>query len=116
MGSLYMEKPDSKWELSVVENAGEIPASAVKDEIAVSTHPLLVDIKTRLMCVPRTLSYTVGWKALVWKNKETGGFMDLTEEEYKSYVDGGIVTFTRESGETAQEDEGSNGTTASNSE
>ena len=39
----------SKWELTVVENAGEIPANKVKDEVAVETKPLLIDIKAQLM-------------------------------------------------------------------
>lgn len=115
MGELYMEKLDSPWTLTVVENAGEIPASAVKDEIAVSTHPLLVDIKSQLMVVPRTLSYTVGWKALVWQNKESGAFLDLTEEEFNAYINGGIVSFSRERKQDAQEDEGTNGDSTSNS-
>lgn len=114
MGELYMEKLDSPWTLTVVENAGEIPSSAIKDEIAVSTQPLLVDIKSQLMVVPRTLSYTVGWKALVWQNKESGAFLDLTEEEFNAYRDGGIVTFTRGSKQDAPKDEGTNGDSGSN--
>lgn len=115
MGTLFMENIDSQWELSVVENSGEIPASAVQDEIAVSTKPLLTDMKVQLMMVPRTLSYTVGWKALVWKNKESGAFLDLTEEEYNAYISGGIVSFSRERKQDAQEDEGTNGDSTSNS-
>lgn len=114
MGELYMEKLDSPWSLTVVENSGEIPATAVKDEIAVSTQPLLVDIKSQLMVVPRTLSYTVGWKALVWQNKESGAFLDLTEAEFDAYINGGIVTFTRGSNEDVKEDEGTNGDSGSN--
>ena len=96
MAELYMEKIDSKWSLTVVENAGEIPMDRVKDEIVVKTEPLMLDIKAQLMMVPQTLTYTVGWRALVWKNKETGQFLDLTEEEYNSYIYGGILTYTRE--------------------
>lgn len=116
MAELYMQRLDSPWELSVVENAGEIPASAVEDELAVKTAPLMTDIKSQLMLVPRTLSYTVGWRALVWKNKESGAFLDLTEEEFNAYRDGGIVTFTRGSGENAAKDEGTNGDSISNPE
>jgi hypothetical protein len=106
MGELIMERLDSPWTLTVVENAGEIPANKVEDEIAVPTKTLLVDIKAQLMVVPRTLSYTVGWRALVWQNKESGAFLDLTEEELNAYNNGGIVTFTRGSEQDAKKDEG----------
>jgi len=114
MGAMFMEKIDSPWELSVVENAGEIPASAVTDEIAVKTAPLLTDIKSQLMLVPRTLTYTVGWKALVWKNKETGAFQELTEEEHAAYIDGGIVSYTRGSSQGDAKDEDTQGDSGSN--
>jgi hypothetical protein len=114
MGELIMKKLDSPWTLTVVENAGEIPASKVQDEIAVPTKPLLTDIKAQLMVVPRTLSYTVGWRALVWQNKESGAFLDLTEEELNAYNDGNIVTFTRGSEQGAKEVEGTNGDSGSN--
>ena len=81
----------SKWELTVVENAGEIPASRIKDEIAVETKPLLIDIKAQLMLMPKTLVYTVGWRALVWQNKETGRFKDITDEEYEEYTRTGTI-------------------------
>ena len=109
MGELFIKKADSPWDLSVVENAGEIPVSSVKDEIVVSVTPLQTDIKAQLMFVPRTLTYTVGWRALVWQNKETNQFQDLTEEEFAAYVDGGIVTYTRGSGKDTQENESAEG-------
>ena len=115
MGELIMEPLDSPWTLTVVENAGEIPPERVKDEIAVSTAPLLKDIKSQLMMVPRTLSYTVGWRALVWQNKETGKFEDLTEEQFNAYVDGGIVSYDRIIKEDVEEDEGANGSTGDSS-
>lgn len=114
MGELYMEKLDSPWSLIVVENSGEIPAKEFKDEVVVPTKPLLTDIKAQLMVVPRTLSYTVGWRALVWQNKESGAFLDLTETEYDAYINGGIVTFTRGSDQDVKEDEGTNGDSGSN--
>ena len=89
----------SKWELTVVENAGEIPASKVKDEIAVETKPLLIDIKAQLMIAkPKTLAYTVGWRALVWQNKETGQFKDITEEQYKEYLGTGTINISSTDG------------------
>jgi len=95
MGEMYVQKLDNPWELSVIENSGEVHASKVGDELVAKTAPLLIDIKAQLMLVPRTLTFTVGWRALVWKNKETNQFLDLTEKEYQSYLDGGIVTYTR---------------------
>ena len=89
----------SKWELTVVENAGEIPASKVKDEIAVETKPLLIDIKAQLMiAMPKTLAYTVGWRALVWQNKETGQFKDITEEEHGEYIKTGTINISSTDG------------------
>ena len=114
MGELIMEKLDSPWTLTVVENAGEVPASEFKDEVIVPTKPLLIDIKAQLMVVPRTLSYTVGWRALVWQNKESGAFLDLTEEEFSAYNNGDIVTFTRGSEQGTKEVEGTNGDSGSN--
>jgi hypothetical protein len=109
MGGMLIEKLDSPWELSVVENAGEVPASEVKDEFVIKTDNFLTDIKAQLMLMPRALTYTAGWRALVWKNKETGRFQDLTEEEYQSYIDGGIVTYTRANGSSAEQVEGTSG-------
>lgn len=114
MGELIMEKSDSPWTLTVVENSGEVPANKFKDDVVVPTQPLLTDIKAQLMVVPRTLSYTVGWRALVWQNKESGAFLDLTEEEFDAYINGNIVTFTRGSGEDVKKDEGANGDSGSN--
>lgn len=114
MGELYMEKLDSPWTLTVVENAGEIPATQVTDEIAVKTAPLMTDIKAQLMLMPRTLTYTVGWRALVWQNKETNQFQDLTEEEYTAYVDGGIVRYTRGANENNGGDESPAGDAGNN--
>jgi hypothetical protein len=89
------------WELTVVENAGEIPANKVKDEVAVSTAPLLIDIKAQLMiAMPKTLAYTVGWRALVWQNKETGQFKDITEEEYDEYLRTGTINNSTTDGES----------------
>lgn len=114
MGEMYMEKLDSPWTLIVVENAGEIPAKEVKDDVVVATKTLLTDIKAQLMVVPRTLSYTVGWRAVVWQNKESGAFLDLTEKEFDAYINGNIVTFNRGSEQGVKEDEGTNGDSGSN--
>lgn len=98
------------WELTVVENAGEIPASKVKDEIAVETKPLLIDIKAQLMiAMPKTLTYTVGWRALVWQNKETGQFKDITESEYEEYIRTGSINLTAADGADGQQTEPASG-------
>jgi hypothetical protein len=106
----------SKWELTVVENAGEIPADKVKDEISVETKPLLIDIKAQLMIAkPKTLTYTVGWRAIVWQNKETGQFKDLSEAEYSEYITSGSVNPTGGDGKDGKQDEvtsGDEGSTA----
>jgi hypothetical protein len=100
----------SKWELTVVENAGEVPADKVKDEIAVKTAPFLLDIKAQLMIAkPKTLTYTVGWRAIVWQNKETGQFKDLSEAEYKEYITSGSVNPTGGDGKDGKQDEPSSG-------
>ena len=89
----------SKWELTVVENAGEIPASKVTTEIAVQTAPLNIDIKAQLMIAkPKTLAYTVGWRALVWQNKETGQFKDISETEYEEYLRTGTINISSRDG------------------
>lgn len=115
MGELYMEKLDSPWTLAVVENAGEIDARQIKEEIKVKTAPLMTDIKAQLTMVPRTLTYTVGWRALVWQNKETNKFQDLTEEEFAAYLDGGIVSYTRGADENNDGDETAEGNAGDNS-
>lgn len=115
MGEMIMQNVNSPWELIIVENAGTIPAENVKDEINVETRPLLVDVKAKLMTVPRSLIYTIGWRAVVWQNKETGQFHDLTEEEFEAYSNGGVVEYTRETNGTAGEVASTEGTTASSS-
>ena len=98
------------WELTVVENAGEIPADKVTDEIAVQTAPLLIDIKAQLMIAkPKTLTYTVGWRAIVWQNKETGQFKDLSEADYSKYITSGSINPIEGDGEVGKQDEPTNG-------
>lgn len=113
MGEMIVTPVDSPWELTIAQNDGEIPSDKVTDEIAVPTAPLLTDIKAQLMTVPRTLTYTVGWRALVWQNKETGRFQDLTEEQWQAYQDGGIVTFGTGITESNDEDASADGDSGS---
>jgi len=87
------------WELTVVENAGEIPANKITDAISVETKPLTLDIKAQLMIAkPKTLVYTVGWRALVWQNKETGQFKDISEAEFEEYLRTGTINPTPSTG------------------
>jgi hypothetical protein len=109
MGGMLIDKLDSPWELSVAENYGEIPATGVKDEFVIKTERFTTDIKAQLMLIPRALTYTAGWRAIVWKNKETGGFQDLTEEEHQSYLNGRTVTYTRANGSSAEQVESTSG-------
>jgi len=97
------------WDLSVIENAGEVPASEVGDEFVIKTERFATDIKEQLTFTPRVLTYTAGWRALVWKNKKTGEFMDLTEEQVKSYLDGGTIAFTAKDGSSTEQVEGTAG-------
>ena len=94
------------WELTVVENAGEIPADKVTDSISVETKPLNIDIKAQLMIAkPKTLVYTVGWRALVWQNKETGQFKDISDEEYEEYLRTGTINYSMTDGADAGQDQ-----------
>ena len=105
------------WELTVVENAGEIPAEKVTDAIAVPAEPLLIDIKSQLMIEkPKTLVYTVGWRAYVWQNKETGQFKDISEEEYEEFKSTGRIKITKGSREDVKSDASSTGNEASDTQ
>ena len=110
-----MSKED-KWELSVVENAGEIPNDAVTDEvIAINTEKILADIDNQLSFKPKNFNYTIGWRAIVWKEKETGRFQELTEEEHRSFLERGTADFTRgdsQDGGDSGDSSGVEGTTA----
>lgn len=105
------------WELTVVENAGEIPADKVTDAISVEVKPLTIDIKAQLMIAkPKTLVYTVGWRALVWQNKETGQFKDITESEYEEYIRTGSINNSTTDGGDAQETQSTSGDAGSTKE
>ena len=98
------------WELTVVENSGAIPHEQVTDHIAVPAEPLLIDIKAQLMIAkPKSLVYTVGWRAIVWQNKETGQFKDITEAEHAEYLATGTINESARVGEDAGETESSSG-------
>lgn len=87
-----------KWEIKVVENAGELQGSLNAEDVVVPTKPLITDIKAQLMFIPKQFSWTVGWRAYVWQEEESGRFQDLTDEEFKRLLDEGTISYTRDAG------------------
>lgn len=85
----------SEWELTVAENGGEVPLKQVTNELTIPTKQLLTDMKAQLMLVPANATYTIGWKAIVWKKKETGRFQELTDDEFKQFLETGTAEYTR---------------------
>ncbi len=88
----------SKWELTEVGNEGSLYASLDNEAVTVPTDKLVTDIKAQLMFIPNKFAWTVGWRAYVWRNKETGRFQDLTEDEFKELISTGTVNYTRDGG------------------
>lgn len=99
----------SKWALTVAENFGEIDNANVTEEIRLPIAPLLTDMKAQLMLVPKNFTYRVGWKAIVWQNTETGQFKELTEDEFRQYLAGDTIAYTRDSDEGTGTDEPTSG-------
>jgi hypothetical protein len=87
-----------KWEIKVVENAGELQGSLNAEDVVVPTKPLITDIKAQLMFIPKQFSWTVGWRAYVWQEEESGRFQDLTDEEFKRLLDEGTISYSRDAG------------------
>ena len=87
-----------KWEIKVVENAGELQGSLNAEDVVVPTKTLITDIKAQLMFIPKQFSWTVGWRAYVWQEEESGRFQDLTDEEFKRLLDEGTISYTRDAG------------------
>ena len=87
-----------KWEIKVVENAGELQGSLNAEDVVVPTKTLITDIKAQLMIIPKQFSWTVGWRAYVWQEEESGRFQDLTDEEFKRLLDEGTISYTRDAG------------------
>jgi hypothetical protein len=104
-----------KWEIKVVENAGELQGSLNAEDVVVPTKPLITDIKAQLMFIPKQFSWTVGWRAYVWQEEESGRFKDLTDEEFKRLLNEGTISYSRDAGtgsDVSQAD--TNGDEASN--
>jgi len=85
-----------KWEIKVVENAGELQGSLNAEDVVVHAKPLITDIKAQLMFIPKQFSWTVGWRAYVWQEEESGRFKDLTDEEFKRLVNEGTINYSRD--------------------
>jgi hypothetical protein len=85
-----------KWEIKVVENAGELRGSLNAEDVVVQAKPLITDIKAQLMFIPKQFSWTVGWRAYVWQEEESGRFKDLTEDEFKRLVNEGTINYSRD--------------------
>jgi len=91
-----------KWEIKVVENAGELQGSLNAEDVVVPTKPLITDIKSQLMFIPKQFSWTVGWRAYVWQEEESEKFQDLTDEEFKRLLDEGTINYTRDAGASSE--------------
>lgn len=87
-----------KWEIKVVENAGELQGSLNAEDVVVPTKPLITDIKAQLMFIPKQFSWTVGWRAYVWQEEESGRFQDLTDDEFKRLLNEGTISYSRDAG------------------
>jgi hypothetical protein len=87
-----------EWEIKIVENAGELQGAVNSEKVVVPTAALITDIKSQLMFIPKQFSWTVGWRAYVWQEKESGKFQDLNEDEFKRLLDEGTVSYTRDAG------------------
>lgn len=88
----------SKWELTEAGNEGQLIGTANDKDVTVPTDKLMIDMKAQLMFIPNKFTWSVGWRAYVWRNTETGRFQDLTEEEFKELISKGSVNYTRDGG------------------
>jgi hypothetical protein len=89
---------NSKWELKIAENMGDLKGTYDSQEVVVPTKQLIIDMKAQLMFLPKNFTWTVGWRTYVWQEKETGRFQELTEDEYTTLINGGTVNYTRDGG------------------
>ena len=80
-----------KWELRLVENMGEVIGSPDGEDVVIPTDKLLEDMKKQLKFLPKNFTWTIGWRSYVWQNEETQTFKDLTQEEFKTLLNGGTL-------------------------
>jgi hypothetical protein len=88
----------SKWELTEVGNEGQLKGTVSDKDVTVPTDKLFIDMKSHLMFIPNNFTWSVGWRAYVWRNKETNRLQDLTEEEFKELISKGSINYTRDGG------------------
>lgn len=76
------------YELVLAENAGEVDSKNFDGVINMGTSTLLKDLERQLKFIPDNFNYTIGWRAYVWKNIETGTFEALSETEFQQLTNG----------------------------
>jgi hypothetical protein len=91
------------FELVLAENAGEVDSKNFDGVINIGTSTLLKDIARQLKFTPDNFTYTIGWRAYVWKNIETGTFEALSADEFQQLTNG---EFELGFGESEQDDSG----------
>jgi hypothetical protein len=104
------------YELVLAENAGEVDSKNFEGIITIGTTTLLKDIARQLKFTPENFTYTIGWRAYVWKNTTTGIFEALSDDEFQHLSNGEFEIGLGESGEddsgltspTARVEEGTN--------
>jgi hypothetical protein len=96
------------FELVLAENAGEVDSKNFDGVITIGTSTLLKDIARQLKFTPDNFTYTIGWRAYVWKNTTTGAFEALSEDEFQQLTNG---EFELGFGESEQDDSGVTATT-----
>lgn len=107
---------NSRWTLTEVGNEGQMRGSLASDVVTVPTKTLVTDIKAQLMFIPKEFNWTVGWRAYVWRDEETGQCKDLTEDEFKEFLENGTVNYTRDGGGSDTAGEHSTGTEGNSAE
>ena len=89
---------NSKWELKIAENMGELVGTYDSEDVVVPTKALVTDMKAQLMFLPKNFTWTVGWRTYVWQEKETGRFKELTQEEHTTLLNGGTLNYPSNGG------------------
>lgn len=87
---------NSKWTLTEVGNEGQIRGTLNSENVTVPSKTLVTDMKAQLMFIPKEFNWTVGWRAYVWRDEETGQCKDLSEDEFKEFLENGTVNYTRD--------------------
>ena len=106
----------SEWVLKEVGNEGQLLGSLDSTEVVVPTKTLITDIKAQLMFIPNKFTWSVGWRAYVWRDEKTGQCKDLTEDEFKEFLENGTVNYTRDGGGSDTAGEHSTGTEGNSAE